>query len=136
MIIAGDDKQEIEDLKNNLKRKFEMQDMGDLKHFLGINIRRNKEGLYLSQNNYLQALLKRFEMLECKESKTPMDPTSITLGSEAPSPTVIKPVRELIGCLMYVMLATRPDLSATVNICSRQQSNPIPKNSAKISKEF
>jgi len=36
-----------------------------------------------------------------------------------------KPYRELVGCLMYLMLTTRPDLSTAVNHFSRFQSNAI-----------
>ncbi|KAK9752245.1 hypothetical protein QE152_g4344 [Popillia japonica] len=59
--------------------------------------------------------------------KTPMERNcdmQQTDENSEPSVTAQKPVRELIGCLMYLMLATRPDLSISINLCSRQQQNP------------
>ncbi|KAK9702480.1 hypothetical protein QE152_g29927 [Popillia japonica] len=35
-----------------------------------------------------------------------------------------KPIRELIGSLMYLMLATRPDLSTAINLYNKYQQNP------------
>lgn len=104
-----------------------MKDMGNLTQFLGINIRRTEDGIYLNQKNYLSNLLQRFGMDDCKESKTPME-AKVKMNKieniEDSFEIENKPIRELIGCLMYVMLGTRPDLSASVNFCSRLQSKP------------
>ncbi|KAK9679824.1 Reverse transcriptase (RNA-dependent DNA polymerase) [Popillia japonica] len=102
-------------LKAKLKETFEMRDIGELKRFLGIEIRRAPEGLHLNQKHYLEKLLIHFGMSDCKEIKAPININN--LGKEQNEEIITsKPVRELIGCLMYVMVATRPDLSASVSL--------------------
>ena len=91
-----------------------------MKTFLVINIERTSTEIHLSQRNYFEKLLKRFKMENCTPSNTPMDPTPIPEGGKEFAPDS-KPYRELIGCLMYGMLATRPDLSFSVNYFSRYQ---------------
>lgn len=77
----------------------------------------------LSQPSYIKKLLQKFNMENCRPSKTPME----TKPPSAPDPTsedIIKkkPYRELVGSLMHLMLSTRPDLSFSVNYLSRFQS--------------
>jgi len=116
---VGNDKIKIEELKSKLKRKFKIKDMGEPQSFLGIEITREKGEMYLSQSSYLRSLLKRFKMEDCNPVKTMK--VKLEIKSEKRTD---KPCRELIGCLMYVMTATRPDLSAAVNYLSRYQTNP------------
>ncbi|KAL1549825.1 Beta-galactosidase 8 [Salvia divinorum] len=47
MIITGDDKEEIKNLKENLSKEFEMKDLGVLKYFLGIEVLRSEQGIFL-----------------------------------------------------------------------------------------
>ncbi|GJQ68751.1 form3 [Trypoxylus dichotomus] len=66
-------------------------------------------------------------MKDCKESKTPTERGNLIIPNQTDSTeseVQHKPIRELIGSLMYLMLATRPDLSTAVNIYSRYQQNP------------
>lgn len=125
ILIISDNGSKINSLKVKLQDNFEMQDMGNVKTFLGINIKEKEEGISLSQKDYILKLLYRFNMSDCKAIKTPMEvKTVIVPESEDSTKLENKPVRELIGCLMYLMLATRPDISIAVNLCSRQQNNP------------
>ena len=72
MIITGDDKVEIESLKKNLNREFEMKDLGPLKYFLGIEVLRSKEGIFLRQKKYILDLLAETGLLDCKPSEVPV----------------------------------------------------------------
>ncbi|XP_031334493.1 secreted RxLR effector protein 161-like [Photinus pyralis] len=59
-------------------------------------------------------------MNECKGSDVPIDPKLKLLTNENDKMTS-KPFRQLIGCLMYVMIGTRPDISFALNMFSRYQ---------------
>ena len=48
--------------------------LGELKHFLGLEVERTKEGLFLGQKKYAKDLLHRYGMIDCKPMSTPMDP--------------------------------------------------------------
>lgn len=53
-----------------LHREFEMKDLGYLYYFLGIQVKRNKHGLLLSQENYAMKILQRADMAGCKPIQT------------------------------------------------------------------
>jgi hypothetical protein len=73
---------------------------------------------------FKKKLLARFQMESCKAVKTPLEVKPCREVENGQDCIVeLKPYRELIGCLMYVMLTTRPDLSAEVNFFSRFQAN-------------
>lgn len=100
--------------------KFRMKDLGTPRTFLGIKIERKGNELHLSQRSYFEKLLGRFGMENCQPTSTPMEMTPIPENQEKLGPEE-KPYRELVGCLMYGMIATRPDLSFAVNYFSRYQ---------------
>ena len=49
LIVGGDNLDEIEHVKGLLKLKFDMKDLGDLRYFLGIEIIRTPDGIWMSQ---------------------------------------------------------------------------------------
>lgn len=57
IIISGDDKEGIQNTKSFLKIAFDIKDLGELKYFLGIEVCRSPEGLFLSQRKYTLDLL-------------------------------------------------------------------------------
>jgi hypothetical protein len=72
MIITGDDTDEIKRLQECLSTEFEMKDLGGLKYFLGIEVARTKNGIYLSQQKYILDLLSETGMLKCKPVESPI----------------------------------------------------------------
>ncbi|CAL8152273.1 unnamed protein product [Prunus armeniaca] len=72
MIITGNDKQEISQLQDYLATEFEMKDLGGLKYFLGIEVARSQQGIFLSQRKYVLHLLTDTGMLDCKPADTPI----------------------------------------------------------------
>jgi hypothetical protein len=71
MIITRDDKEEISRLQKELATEFEMN-LGGLKYFLGIEVARSNQGIFLSQRKYVLDVLTEVEMLECKPADTPI----------------------------------------------------------------
>ena len=51
---------------------FEMSMMGELKFFLGLQIKQDNKSIYIHQQNYTKELLKKFKMEDAKPMKTPM----------------------------------------------------------------
>ena len=72
MIITGNDEEEIIKLKKSLFTEFEMKDLGRLKYFLGIEVLRSKQGIFMCQRKYVLDLLAEVGMIDCKPADTPM----------------------------------------------------------------
>lgn len=125
ILVIGHDSNEIELVKRSLAKGFDMTDGGEISSFLGMKIERNlqRRTMRISQRRYLEALLDRFNMADCKASSIPME-CRLRLDKGTEENRTNKPYRELIGCLMYVALTSRPDLLAAVNYYSQFQSCP------------
>ncbi|KAE8675430.1 putative RING/U-box superfamily protein [Hibiscus syriacus] len=103
--------------------RFQMKELGQLKHFLGLEVDRTHEGIFLCQQKYAKDLLKRFGMLECKSTSTSMEPNIKMCAHEGKDLEDATMYRQLVGSLIYLTL-TRPDISYAVGVMSRYMQNP------------
>ncbi|GJY23093.1 zinc finger, CCHC-type containing protein [Tanacetum coccineum] len=123
MLIFGTDQTQVDKTKEFLSSNFSMKDMGEADVILGIRIKRENKGLAITQSHYIEKILKKFNCEGCGPVSTPME-AGIKLV-----PHMGKPVNQLeysraIGCLMYAMTSTRPDIAYAVRKLSRFTSNP------------
>ena len=73
LIVTKDDEREIHTTKANLSVRFQMKEIGEFKHFLGLEVNCTNEGLLLCQQKYTKYQLQKFEMQECKPILTLME---------------------------------------------------------------
>jgi hypothetical protein len=59
--------------KKKLAVEFEMKYLGLMHYFLGLEVWKSPEKIFLNQGKYAVEILKRFDMLECKSMNTPME---------------------------------------------------------------
>ena len=85
--LTGDDKEELEGLKEKLVCKFKIKDLGPLRYFLGMEVARIAKGIIVTQRKYTLDLLKETSMTDCKPTATPVEPNS-KLGLEENSAPV------------------------------------------------
>ena len=76
MLIFGTNIQVVIETKSFLRSKFDMKDLGEAKVIVGIKISRTSNGLNLSQEHYVEKILRRFEHFDCKSMSIPYDPNS------------------------------------------------------------
>lgn len=82
MLIFGSNPTMITKLKKALMNHFKMNDMGEVSSILGMNVVRNRDGsISIDQRQYLCDILQRFQMSDCKPTKSPMD-TQVKLSME------------------------------------------------------
>ncbi|GKA10032.1 ribonuclease H-like domain-containing protein [Tanacetum coccineum] len=127
IIITGNSLTEFEKVKQFLKTKFMIKDLGKLKYFLGIKVSDTPKGICLNQRKYCLELIDEFGLLARKLSNLPMQPY-ISLTSE-PSDTDplldnVTEYQKLIGKLIY-LTTTRPDIAYTVSYLSQFMHNPL-----------
>ena len=125
IILTGNSESEIQDVINLLDQAFKINDLGNLKYFLGLEIARSSSGIHLCQRKYTLDILSDSGMLGCQPNVTPMDYSTklqatagIPLSTEASSS-----YRRLIGRLIY-LTNTRPDITYAVQQLSQYMSNP------------
>ncbi|KAK1413090.1 hypothetical protein QVD17_34841 [Tagetes erecta] len=132
MLIACQDKGEIEATKSMLKREFEMKELGEAKKILGMQITRNRElkQLKLCQTDYAKKVLKNYAMEDCKPVKAPFAAHFKLSAEDSPKTDeeavfmTHVPYANYVWSLMYLMVCTRPDLAYGVSVVSRYLSNP------------
>lgn len=118
ILIASNSEESVYELSETLNKEFKLSDQGEATYFLGMNLIRENGNLRINQVGYLNKLLNKFSMTDSKPKTTPIEKNLIFQNSELTK----KPFKELVGCLMYVMLHSRPDISVAVNYFSRCQS--------------
>ncbi|KAL1548051.1 Beta-galactosidase 8 [Salvia divinorum] len=123
MIITGDDKEEIKNLKENLSKEFEMKDLGVLKYFLGIEVLRSEQGIFLRQRTYVLDLLAETDLLECKPFDIPMVPNHRLKIDEGAKLADREKYQRLVGKLIYLS-HTRPDITYAVGVVSQFMHKP------------
>jgi len=74
MLLVGNDKEIIHDLKTQLSSKFDMKYIGVANYILGMEIKRyrKKRKLWLNQRSYVETILQRFNMHDSKPVKVPI----------------------------------------------------------------
>jgi transposase InsO family protein len=132
MTIISKSKTLVQSVKDELKKRFKLRDLGPTKFLLGVAIERdrNKKILTLSQKQYILDILSRYGHSDCNPVSTPMDPGCKLSTEQAPStPEDIEYMKNIpyihaVGSLMYLAISTRPDIAYTVGVLARFNSNP------------
>ena len=88
--------------KKKLAEEFEMKDLGLMHYFLGLEVWKSSEEIFLNQGNYAVEILKRFNMLESKTMATPMESNLKLLADDSSELVDVTHYRQIIGSLMYL----------------------------------
>jgi hypothetical protein len=131
LVYCGD-KESVDMFKTKIARNYEVTHEGSLKWILGIGVHRdrNKGIIRLTQMVAINKILKVFDMIECRPLSTPLTPGQRLSKADCPITAEDKeimsqfPYKSLIGSLIYLSIATRPDISFAVGVLSRYASNP------------
>ncbi|KAJ9540465.1 hypothetical protein OSB04_026971 [Centaurea solstitialis] len=123
-IIFGSTNPEFcKEFEKTMTSTFKMSMMGELKFFLGLQVKQMTHGIFINQSKYVFDLLKRFDMSGCSSAKTPMSVTTQLHADLSGKPVDQKVYRAIIGSLMY-LTASRPDIMFATCVCARYQANP------------
>jgi hypothetical protein len=104
-----------------------MKDLGASNFILGMEIKRDRKRrkLWLNQRKYVETILQRFNMQECKPVKVPI-PVGVKLSADQCPKTHEEeedmshvPYASAVGSLMYAMVCTRPDIAYAVGVLIR-----------------
>ena len=131
ILLAGNNKSKMQEIIDHLNKVFNMKNLGEPRDYLGMKIVRDRSNklMTLSQADYIEKVLERFNMSESKPQNTPMITRQVRsrISNDqklTQTKRVEVPFREVIGSLLYLANVTRPDIAYAVNYLSRKQSDP------------
>nr|GEY54331.1 hypothetical protein [Tanacetum cinerariifolium] len=106
-----------------MHEKFQMSFMGQLTFFLGLQVKQNKDSIFISQDKYVAEILKNFGFFEVKTASTPMETQKPLLKDKDIEEVDVHINRSMISSLMY-LTSSRPNIMFVVCACARYQVNP------------
>ena len=138
MFIATKDLSQARQVVSDLEKHFQVHDLGDTSFLLGVHIQRerSKRTLTLSQHQYIVDLLQHYGMSDCVAVSTPLDPNCKLSKEQSPQDDKEKaamrayPYAQLVGSLMYLAIATRPDISYVVGLQCQSWSATLESSKA------
>jgi hypothetical protein len=102
IIFGSTNKSTCKEFSRIMIQKFEMSMMGELKYFLGFQVKQLQEGTFISQTKYIQNILTKFGMKDAKPIKTPMG-TNGHLDLDTRGKSIDQKVYwSMIGYLLYL----------------------------------
>ncbi|KFD66793.1 LOW QUALITY PROTEIN: hypothetical protein M514_20937, partial [Trichuris suis] len=120
-LVAGSSNEEVKQFLEELQREFKIT-VGSLDCFLGMQIQRRKDGsVFVCQKGYCEKILNKFNMAGANKVSTPCvkhtQETEEVLDDNTP-------YRSAVGSLMYLAIATRPDIAFAVSTASQKLESP------------
>ncbi|WVZ93303.1 LOW QUALITY PROTEIN: hypothetical protein U9M48_039295 [Paspalum notatum var. saurae] len=122
IIFGGSSHALVSSFAEQMSREFEMSLMGELL-FLGLQIKKGPEEIFVHQAKYTRDILKKFEMGDSKPMMTPMSTNTALDADEDGASVDQKEFRGMIGSILY-LTAIRPDIQFAVCLCARYQACP------------
>ena len=126
LLLLGEDLSKIEDVKCQLGKFYQKKDLRPTSSYLGIQITRDQNtcAIWIDQQVYIENALKRFELLDANNTKTPL-PAEIHLErSEEPVALNTKTYyQQIIGTLIYATIGTKPNITFAATTLSQFNNN-------------
>ncbi|CAI7908546.1 unnamed protein product, partial [Closterium sp. NIES-54] len=122
LVFATADTEALTLLNSELQKRHTCTNLGELRSYLGLQITwdRARRTITLTQSHMVHQVLQRFGFLYSSPQLTPLSTSHSLLAppsDESVEPTGLYP--ELVGCLMYLMTCTRPDLAYPLSLLAR-----------------
>ncbi|GJR18882.1 putative ribonuclease H-like domain-containing protein [Tanacetum coccineum] len=107
-----------------MHKRFQMSSMGELTFFLGLQVKQQPDGIFISQDKYVADILKKFDFLSIRTATTPIESNKPLIKDEDGVDVDVHVYRFMIGSLMY-LTASRPDIMFAVCTCARFQQTIV-----------
>jgi len=122
-LTACNSRSALDAFKHTLNNKFECSDSGPAGYFLGFSIYRDRPArkLHSSQQHYLEAILDRFDLVDCNPARSPLPYgfRPIPATDEEHQAARHRAYPQAVGAILYASTVSRPDLSRAASVLSR-----------------
>ncbi|GKC76815.1 putative ribonuclease H-like domain-containing protein [Tanacetum coccineum] len=109
-------------LYGKIEEEVYMSSMGELTFFLGLQVKQNKDGIFISQDKYVGEIQKKFRFTDIKTASTPMETQKPLLKDKDGEEVDVHMYRSMISSLMY-LTSSKLDIMFAVYACARYQVN-------------
>ena len=124
LVVGGEEENAL--VKKLLMEIFKMHDLGPLKFALGIKFDQKDGTIQMSQQHYVDKMLEKFSMQDCKPTNTPLPIKSATNIEPDNKPLQdINKYQQIIGSLIFISNSTRPDIAYAVSHLARAMHAPL-----------
>ena len=140
-LVSTDSVEEYRRFITALQERFELSaDDKEVSWYLGVQVKRDIEAgwLHLNQEQYIDKVLERFKMTDCKPVLTPMEVGTRLTSFDQPDWNnttqtksdidTIRGYQQIVGSLMYALAWTHPEIAFAVQQCSKYMANPGPSH--------
>ena len=126
-VVVGNTMDIVNEFKGAISKRFQMKDLGNLHWLLGMEIKRDRHlgTIEIHQTAYIDRVLERFGMADCKPVATPAEGILARLADDVEGKADAE-YMSLVGSLLYAAMITRPDIAYAVQALGRhlQASGP------------
>ncbi|GJS11412.1 putative ribonuclease H-like domain-containing protein [Tanacetum coccineum] len=123
IIFRSTKKELCTEFEKLMHKKFQMSSIGELTFFLGLQVMQKEDGIFISQDKYVDEILKKFGFSTVRIASTPMETSKPLLKDAEAEDVDVHLYRSMIGSLMY-LTSSRPDIMFAVCACARFQVTP------------
>ncbi|GJT96496.1 retrovirus-related pol polyprotein from transposon TNT 1-94 [Tanacetum coccineum] len=123
IIFGSTKKKSCTEFETLMHKKFQMSSMGELTFFLGLQVTKKDDGIFISQDKYVDEILKKFGFSTVKIASTPMETSKPLLKDAEAEDVDVHLYRSMIGSLMY-LTSLRSDIMFAVCACARFLATP------------
>jgi hypothetical protein len=111
---------------NELKKAYELRDMGDIEWFLGVRVLRDRKEKRISlvHDTYIEKIARKFNLDDWKTPATPLPQIEFVKNTLQARPGEIKLYQEKVGSVLYTAIMIRPDIAYAVALLSQFLTNP------------
>ena len=123
LLFTGSSEKMFAEFKQSMFKEFKMIDNGLMSYFLGIEVKQENDGIFISQKKYMREILEKFKMDSYNAVNT-LVATGLKLSKEGEGKLVNSTMyKSLVGSLRYLTM-TRLDILYGVGLVSRYMETP------------
>lgn len=126
LLIAGSSPNITCTVGKELNKYFKTKDLGEVSHYLGIQIEREEDGSFLlNQRSKISRMLEDYGLTDSKPTMTPMETNFLSsMTDDSKKLTNNKLYRQAVGSLLYIATVSRPDIAASIGFLCRCVESP------------
>jgi hypothetical protein len=126
MVVARNTQKVIDGFTGELRKRFEITDLGPLEWLLNFEIRRDRAACTISitQRTYIEAMAHKFGQVNSKPVYTPMLPGEVLTKEQIPDASPDTPYQQAVGHFLWPAVVSRPDMQFAVGLLAHFVQKP------------